>query len=202
MMRVLHSIGFTISVIMVLAACAPPAAPGNVLATESPLAVSPRPPARATVEAEAVPTTTPSSPLRPAEESTMTTTLTIEPGMQPLIDTAIADLTKRLSVTQDAIEVISAQSVVWPDASLGCPQPGMRYKQVPEDGAQIILQAQQRRYEYHSGGNRGLFLCEKAISSPEKPPQIDLTDLTPRILGKNTPPPTTPDNSIPPGENQ
>jgi hypothetical protein len=132
----------------------------------------------------------------------MTITLTIEPGMQPLIDVALADLMKRLSVTRNAIEVVAAQSVVWPDSSLGCPQPGMRYKQVPEDGALIVLQAQQRMYEYHSGGNRGLFLCEKVVSSPEKPPQIDLTDLTPRILGKSTPPPTTPDNSIPPGEDR
>ena len=78
----------------------------------------------------------------------------------------------------------------------------MKYKQVPEDGALIILQAQGTEYEYHNGGSRGLFLCEKELPIPEKPPQIDLSDLTPRLLDNNTPPPTTPDRGIPPGEDQ
>ena len=100
------------------------------------------------------------------------------------------------------IDLIEAKSVVWPDASSGCPQPGMRYKQVPENGALIILQAQGTAYEYHNGGTRGLFLCEKTYKDPYTPPKIDLNDLTPSLRDKNTPPPLTPDNSIPPGEDQ
>jgi hypothetical protein len=53
-------------------------------------------------------------------ELNMTSTLQIEPGLQPLIDTAIADLAQRLSIDRNTVEVISAQSVVWPDRSLGC----------------------------------------------------------------------------------
>jgi hypothetical protein len=74
----------------------------------------------------------------------------------------------------------------------------MAYLQIPEDGALIILQARETSYEYHNGGNRGLFLCEKSYKDPSPPPQIDLFNLTP---SKSDPPPTTPDNSIPPGEN-
>lgn len=202
MMRLRQSMWLTVVMTVMLAACAPSVMPGNLKAPEASLTVSSQPSARATDGVKAAPTAVPSTPLQPAKEINMTPTLKIEPGMQVLIDAAIADLMKRLSVTQDAIEVISAQSVVWPDSSLGCPQPGMRYKQVPEDGALIILQSQGTVYEYHNGGSRGLFLCEKAIPSPAKPPQIDITDLTPRILDKNPPPSTTPDNSIPPGEDQ
>jgi hypothetical protein len=143
----------------ILAACAPPAAPGNAQATEPSLVVSPRPPARATAGVKAALTAVP-LPIAPTEGITMTSTLKIEPGMQSLIDAAIADLMKRLSVTQDEIEVVSAQSVVWPDTSLGCQQPGMAYLQVPEDGALIVLQVNGINYEYHNGGSRGLFLCE------------------------------------------
>jgi hypothetical protein len=90
----------------------------------------------------------------------MTATLKIEPGMQSLIDAATADLMKRLSVTRDAIEVVSAQSVVWPDGGLGCPQPGMMYPQVLSEGYRIELRAQNQSYAYHGGEGRGPFLCE------------------------------------------
>jgi hypothetical protein len=105
-------------------------------------------------------TAIPLSPIEPTEEITMTSTLKIESGMQSLIDAAIADLMKRLSVTQDEIEVVSAQSVVWPDKGLGCPAPGMQYLQVQVDGFRIVLRAHDQLYAYHGGGGRGPFLCE------------------------------------------
>jgi hypothetical protein len=99
----------------------------------------------------------------------------IEPELDNLIQSAKADLAQRLSIKPDQIEVIEARSVVWPDASMGCPQPGMRYKQVPYDGALIRLRAEGRVYEYHSGGARGLFLCEQPSGTPKStPPKLDL----------------------------
>ena len=80
-------------------------------------------------------------------------------NMENLVIQAKEDLEHRLSVPIDQIKVLEARPVVWPDASLGCPQPGMRYKQVPVDGVLIRLQANEQVYEYHSGGGRGLFLC-------------------------------------------
>jgi len=110
-------------------------------------------------------------------------------GMESLIEKAKADLAQRLSISANQIDLIEAKAVTWPDASLGCPQPGMSYIQVPQDGALIVLQAVGSTYEYHNGGSRGLFLCEKRFLKTEKPPQIDITDLTP-------------DNSDPPGQDQ
>lgn len=121
-------------------------------------------------------------------------------GMEFLIEKAKTDLAQRLSISISEINLIEAREVVWPDASLGCPQPGMEYAQVLEDGALIVLEAQGATYDYHSGGTRGLFLCEKGLYKPEKPPQIDITNLTPQILDKNNPPPATPDQGVPPGE--
>jgi hypothetical protein len=122
--------------------------------------------------------------------------------MEVLVEMAKEDLARRLSIPESQIALVEAKAVVWPDSSLGCPQPGMRYLQVPEDGALIILQAQGTSYRYHNGGSRSLFLCEMVYKDPNPPPKIDLNGLTP-FLQKNTePPPTTPDNSIPPGEDQ
>jgi hypothetical protein len=126
----------------------------------------------------------------------------IEFGLEPLITQAKEDLAQRLSIPVDQIVALEAKAVVWPDSSLGCPQPGMKYRQVPMDGALIVLQAQGLDYQYHSGGGRGLFLCEKVYKDPNPPPQIDIANLTPQVLDKNNPPPTTPDNGIPPGEDQ
>ena len=79
--------------------------------------------------------------------------------MENLVIQAREDLAHRLSIPIDQIEVLEARSVVWPDAGLGCPQPGMRYKQVQMDGVLIRLQANGQVYEYHGGGGRRLFLC-------------------------------------------
>ena len=99
----------------------------------------------------------------------------IESGLNSLVGSAKEDLAQRLSIKVEQIEVIEAKSVVWPDASLGCPQPGMRYRQVPQDGALIRLRAEGRVYEYHSGGTRGLFLCEQPAGTPKSTPaQLDL----------------------------
>jgi hypothetical protein len=63
----------------------------------------------------------------------------------------------------------------------------MAYLQVPEDGALIILQVGGVVYEYHNGGSRGLFLCEKVHKDPNPPPQLDINNLTPSTPDKNTP---------------
>lgn len=120
----------------------------------------------------------------------------------PLVIQAKEDLATRLGIQPSEIELLSYEEVVWPDSSLGCPQPGMKYLQVPQDGALIRLSAQDQVYNYHSGGNRGVFLCEQLYKDPNLPPKIDISDLTPQITNKNTPTNTTPDNSIPPGEDQ
>jgi hypothetical protein len=92
----------------------------------------------------------------------------------PLVTQAKEDLAERLGIPTTEIELLSFDEVVWPDASLGCPQPGMRYKQVPYDGALIRLSVVGQVYDYHSGGSRGVFLCEISTKSTKSAPQIDL----------------------------
>ena len=116
-----------------------------------------------------------------------------DPGVQDLIDKALADLSERLSIPASEITLLDATPVVWSDSSLGCPQPGMAYIQVPEDGLLIRLQVGDQIYTYHSGGVRDPFLCEQIYKDPP-PPKIDFFNLTPPAAGSGTP-----DNSIPPG---
>lgn len=91
----------------------------------------------------------------------------------PQVRSAIEDLAGRESIASADIEVVSVEEVVWPDSSLGCPQPGMRYLQVLQDGMRIILRANGREFDYHSGGNRAPFLCiQKAGKRPS--PLLDI----------------------------
>lgn len=96
-----------------------------------------------------------------------TTTVTEEVEMpqsvdaaNPLVQQAVADLAERLGVPVDEVEMVEAEAVIWPDGSLGCPQPGMMYTQVLQDGMRIVLRVEGEEYHYHSGGSREPFLCE------------------------------------------
>jgi len=86
----------------------------------------------------------------------------LDPALQKLVAQAQADLEQRLAIPIGQVELVAVQSVTWPDASLGCPQPGMGYLQVQVDGLLIRLSAGSRLYEYHSGGSRPPFLCESS----------------------------------------
>ncbi len=74
-----------------------------------------------------------------------------------LVAQAIADLAGRLGVAAEAIQVRSVEAVEWPDASLGCPQPGMVYAQVITPGYRIVLEAEGQAYEYHSSRSRVVY---------------------------------------------
>jgi hypothetical protein len=88
---------------------------------------------------------------------------------------AQGELAERLGIETTRIQLLDVQEVTWSDASLGCPDPEMRYAQVPQDGLLIRLGAQGRVYEYHSGAGRDPFLCQQPSSAPKaKRTPIDL----------------------------
>lgn len=102
-----------------------------------------------------------SAPAQSGDTSPPGTEGPIEGGLQPLVQKAIDDLASRLAMSPDDIVVMEAVSVVWPDGSLGCPQPGMEYTQVQVDGFHILLGANGNTHSYHGGGtNLDPFLCE------------------------------------------
>ncbi len=73
-------------------------------------------------------------------------------NMQQLLDQLIRDLSEREGIPAEDIAVTVVQSVTWPDGSLGCPQEGMMYTMALVDGYQIVLEARNRSYYYHTAG--------------------------------------------------
>jgi hypothetical protein len=122
-------------------------------------------------EAPTQPPGAPALPTGPAVPPTLTVTATDtivqedpvsqdDSHAQPQVTQAKQDLAGRLNLSLDEIELVEFAAVIWPDASLGCPQQGMLYAQVLQEGARIVLRAGDTLYAYHSGGARAPFLCE------------------------------------------
>ena len=77
------------------------------------------------------------------------------------VEAARQDLSGRLGMSVEDVEVQVVEAVEWSDASLGCPQPGMMYAQVITPGYRILLRAGGKTYEYHSDQKRAI-LCQPA----------------------------------------
>jgi hypothetical protein len=102
------------------------------------------------------------APTQPEETAVEETTPAPVPGADsPDALASVADLAARLDVEPDAVEVVAVQEVTWSDGSRGCAKKGMLYTQSLIDGSRITLQVDGTRYEYHSGGSGGPFLCER-----------------------------------------
>jgi hypothetical protein len=129
-----------------------PVEPGDDAADETPT----------TTESPLKPATTkpaePDEPVPADPGDELVTPPAIEhPNSQVVI--AMTDLAGRLGVAADSIDVVSVEEVTWPDGSVGCPQPGMRYTQALVNGSRIVLRVDGVDYQYNSGGGREPFYC-------------------------------------------
>src|SRR4051794_3727547 len=97
-----------------------------------------------------------------------------------LRDLARKDLAERLKIDAAKITVVSQKETVWPDGSLGCPQPGMSYTQVQTPGFMIELSAGGKTYMYHSD-KRNVLYCETPGNlAPRKHSKSKLVPIVPR----------------------
>jgi hypothetical protein len=94
----------------------------------------------------------------------------------PLVKQAKEDLANRLDVETEHIELVEFKAMIWPDSSLGCPQPGVAYTQVQREGYLIRLHFEGKLFHYHGGENRSPFLCEKTASDEGLLPPPGLGD--------------------------
>lgn len=60
------------------------------------------------------------------------------------------DLSSRLKVAEEAISITFIRPTTWPDASLGCPQPGATYAQGAIRGFRIELRSGGKTHRYHT----------------------------------------------------
>jgi hypothetical protein len=104
-------------------------------------------------------TTTPATPVDPTPtqagpqpDRTATVLLALEAQ-------ARLELAQRFGLSEETVAVVSAEEVEWPDAALGCPQPGMAYAQVVTPGFRLTLEAAGQAYFVHADLRGNAVLC-------------------------------------------
>lgn len=114
----------------------------------------------------------------PAKDPERVPTDEVPPDLLAVI---VADAAGRAGVASADVVVSMARAVQWPDASLGCPQPGMSYAQVVTAGYHVQVSAGGSVHDYRADASGSFFVCEEAIP-------IDEDDL-PGDEGIDPPPP-------------
>lgn len=82
---------------------------------------------------------------------------------------ALQTVADALGIPPAGARVISSEFRDFPDASLGCPQPGMAYAQVITPGHRVLVEANGRRFDVRVAGSRGR-ICYLRKRDPERPP--------------------------------
>lgn len=98
----------------------------------------------------------------PVEISLPATAVTGEvPG--DLMDRVIEQLIKKENLDREAITVVRAESVIWPDGALGCPVPGEMYTQAQVEGYWIVLKSANKEYDYRASARGHFKRCKNSF---------------------------------------
>jgi hypothetical protein len=114
---------------------------------------------------ERPPLATPSATLAPIGKS---------PSMeikvpQAILEPILADAAARAKVGREQLVIVRAESVVWGDGSLGCPEPGMEYTQVLVNGYWVVIEAAGQTYDFRVGRGGSFRLCPAGRGRPPLP---------------------------------
>jgi hypothetical protein len=78
----------------------------------------------------------------------------------------VADAAKRFKVAESAVVLTRAEQVTWPDASLGCPEPGTMYTQALVPGFRVVAKTTEGELLYHTDAHGDARNCDLGIRPP------------------------------------
>lgn len=81
-------------------------------------------------------------------------------GLEDEVAAARDQLAADTGVDPDGIEVVTAETVTWPDGAIGCPEDGMMYTQALVDGYRIVLVADGDEVAFHGEDGQAPFRCD------------------------------------------
>ena len=76
-----------------------------------------------------------------------------------LLDKIYAHLEGNTGTGRSEFRLLVAESVQWPDGSLGCPEPGQMYTQALVNGYRIVIGIADRKYDYRASEHGFFKLC-------------------------------------------
>ena len=126
--------------------------PSTATLTPTPLAPTPSPQTLTSPE-DLLPTrpAATAGPTAPGESL-----LDTDPVAADLAALAQRLLAEQASLPVRRVRVVDVQAVVWPDTSLGCPQPDQIYAQMLVPGYRIVVEAAGEQVIYHTDFDRAL----------------------------------------------
>ena len=90
-----------------------------------------------------------------------------------ILDPILKDAAKLANVPGEQLVIVRAESVVWNDGSLGCPEPGMMYTQALVNGYWVIIDAAGRTYDYRVDSGGSFRLCPEGRGQPPSQSRAD-----------------------------
>ncbi len=82
------------------------------------------------------------------------------------IRSVMVDLRRRVGEELEQIQIVRAEQVTWPDAGLGCPEPGTLYAQVLTSGIWLLLSYQGQEFDYRVTDNHGALCTQSQQQEP------------------------------------
>jgi hypothetical protein len=105
------------------------------------------------------PASTPAPRVSPVEPSATSVADATSPVAEKMVRLSIENLGRRLKISAEEIRAVMVMPVIWRDASLGCPKPGIDYIRVETPGYSIALAAGGKIYNYHTDEVDRVVLC-------------------------------------------
>jgi hypothetical protein len=85
---------------------------------------------------------------------------------QAILDPILKEAAALAKVDRHQLVIVRAESVVWNDGSLGCPEPGMMYTQALVNGYWVVIEAAGQKYDFRVGRGGSFRLCPPGQGHP------------------------------------
>ena len=85
---------------------------------------------------------------------------------QAILEAILKEVAALERVSPDQVAIARAESVVWSDGSLGCPEPGMAYTQALVKGYWVVVEAAGKKYDFRVGSGGTFRLCPPGQGQP------------------------------------
>jgi hypothetical protein len=89
---------------------------------------------------------------------------------QGILDSILNEAAGLAKVRREQLVIVRAESVVWNDGSLGCPEPGMIYTQALVNGYWVVIDAAGQKYDFRVGSQGRFRLCPPGQGHPPSQP--------------------------------
>ncbi len=85
---------------------------------------------------------------------------------QAILDPILKEAAALAKLDREQLVIVRAESVVWNDGSLGCPEPGILYTQALVNGYWVVIDAAGQKYDFRVGNRGNFILCPPGQGHP------------------------------------